>query len=482
MEAADIYSIPYVFWFNEKMYEVDGDTFAKVSKKFEEVRQEHPNQYIVTDNWSTETFEAFLAACQLKPFDVNKNNAFELRNLAIEWKVTTLLNFVDNYIKSNDLIQKPPPDYLGILLEHVANNCDNYQDWANVAQDFSKAISDLRFEKVPAEVIFQILAIADRKGVNQRELIDFFMKLFAKDPTKAIPLMLRLDWSAMTPEEKEVIYSNRLTHDQNISFFIASSLSAVDNKVEIDIRNMQKRREIEMTVLKNNIRRKREIELKNRSELYKQEAEELRNEIERQQRLIDILEDKVKSHVDKLDSEERKVMARRTPIADDALERINSAVNKEIQKLEEDADKQKMDFYARMDRLAFESPRSARAFFQRAAEKSESETTRAQSLLKSLQKIVADQEEIVKKSKAESASISSMLCAKIVKDKFRYDSFLRRTTPRHKAFEGGKFWGTSPASVKASEEELTKIEAQIDKLCPLRQSNGMSPNSSPKKL
>jgi len=481
MEAAQNYSLPYVFWFNDNMYEVDGDTFAKVSKKFAEVRQEHPNQIIINDNWTTETFEAFLAACQLKPFDVNKNNAFELRNLALEWNVSTLLNFVDNYIKSNGLVQKPPPDYLGILLDNVANDCDSYQDWSNVAQDFSKAIADPRFERVPAEIIFQILAIADRKGVNQRELIDFVMKLFTKNPTKAIPLILRLDWAAMTQEEKEVIFSNRLTHDQNISFFIASSLSAVDNKVEIDIRNMQKRREIEMTVLKNNIRRKREIEIRSRSEVYKQESEELRNEIERQQRLIDILEDKVKSHIDKLNAEERKIMIRRTPIAEDSLERINSSIYNEMKKLEEDAEKWKMEFYSRMDRLAFDSPRSARTFFLKAAEKGESETSRVQNLLKVLQKIVDEQENEVRKTKAECTNITSMLCAKIVKDKFRYDSFLRRTTHRHKAFDGGKFWGTTPAAVKASEEELTKIEAQIEKLCPLRQSTAMSPTSSPKK-
>ena len=481
MESADNYNLPYIFWFNEKMYEVDGDTFAKMSKKFDEVRQENANQYIVTKNWNTETFEAFLAACQLKPFDVNKNNAFELRELAIEWKVQTLLNFVDNYIEENHLQPKPSVDYLGILLEHVADNCDNYQDWENVAQDFNKVITDKRFEQVPAEVIFQILAIADRKGVNQIALIDFVMKLFQTDPEKAIPLMLRLDWSAMTREQIETIYTNRLTHDQNISFFIASSLSAVDNKVEIAIRNMQKRREIEMAVLKNNIRRNRELELKQRSEDYKRETDELKSEIQRQQRIIDDLEQRLLAHRDRLASEERRVSSRRTPIADDALERINSSINKEIQKLEEDAEKQKMDFFTRMDRMAFETPRIARQYFQSAAEKSESETTRAQSLLKNLQKMIGEQDQHVAKAKAEGQAIAAMLSAKIVKDKFRFDSFLRRTTPRHKAFEGGKFWGTTPAAVKASEEQLTKIEAQIDKLCPLRQSTAMSPPNSPQR-
>lgn len=480
-QSAEDLNLPYVFWFNEKMYEVDGDTFGKLSKKFPEVRQENPNQFIVSQNYNPKTFEAFIAACQLKPFDVNKNNAFELRQLALEWKVPTLQNFVENYIEENKLQPPPTVDYLGILIEHVADNTDNYQDWINVANDFNKVITDQRFEQLPPEVIFQVLAMADRKGVNQMALIDFVMKLYDSNPNKAIPLMLRLDFSLLTKEQLDKIYNNRLTHDQNISFFIASTLSAVDNKVEIAIRNMQKRRLIEMTVLKNNIRRKRELAMKQRSEEYQREAEELRAEVARQQRMIDELESLVQEHRDRLSSEERRVMARRTPIADDALERINASINQEIERLDEDAERQKMDFFTRMDRMAFESPRTAKQFFATAAEKSVSQTTRAQGLARALNALTQETDAEVQKTKAEQDRVNAYLSAKILKDKLRYDQFIRRTTQRHKPFDSTKFFGSTPAQVKTAEDELTKIETALDRICPLRQNGAQSPPSSPQR-
>lgn len=478
--SADV-NLPYVFWFNEKMYEVDGDTFAKLSKKFPEVRQENPNQFIVSQNYNPETFEAFLAACQLKSFNVDKNNAFELRQLALEWKVPTLQNFVENYIEEKKLTPPPTIDYLGILIEHVADNCDTYQDWINVANDFNKVLTDPRFEQLPAEVIFQVLAMADRKGVNQLALIEFVMKLYDSNPNKAVPLMLRLDFSLLSKEQLEKIFNNRLTHEQNISFFIASTLSAVDNKVEIAIRNMQKRRLIEMTVLKNNIRRKRELAMQQRSEEYQREAEELRAEVARQQRMIDELEGLVQEHRDRLSSEERRVTARRTPIADDALERINSSVNSEIERLDEEAEKQKMDFFTRMDRMAFDSPRTAKQFFTSAAEKSVSQTTRAQSFARSLNALTTETDAAASQTKAEMDRVSAYLSAKILKDKLRYDQFIRRTTQRHKPFDSSKFYGSTPSQVKSAEEELTKIEAALDRLCPLRQSQAMSPPNSPQR-
>jgi len=461
--------LPYVFWWNDKMYEVDPDVFSKLSKKFNIVREQNPTQFIVSDLLTQDTFEAFIAACQFKPFDVNKNNCFQLLSLAVEWKVASLESFVKRYIQEHQL-KEVVEDHLGILIEKIKNNMDNHSHWAAVAKNVNGALADERFLTVPAEVIFQILAIGDKKGINQRLLIDFVMKLFDIDPPKAIPLILRLDFSQMTKEEIERIYLCRKVHEQNISFFIASSLSAASNKSTISVENSQKRRDIELQVIKAHIKRSREQKLAKLSQDYQKEIEEIQEEISRQQTLINMLEGAIKTHKESMEAEEKKQRLRRIPIATEDLERIKSACNEQLTQTRETNNKYLASFIERMNSLVLETPRASRAFFADAAAKSDSETTRARSSLLGLEYDANEATNVVSEAKSQLKNLRSVLCAKVIRDKFRFDQFLRRKQNIYRVFDQEEgIWRITGRDVQNAEEELKQIEARIDKLCPIRQ-------------
>lgn len=482
MLHSDVNIYPYIFWRNNESYEVDGDTFASLSKKFPAIRKEYPNQYIFEDNYDKSVFEAFISACQLKPFDLTPNNAYELLDLAEEWKVPTLKMQIESYIEKHHIEKKVKQDYLGILLEHVDNDCDTYEDWKNIADDIDQALRDKRFSRVPPEVIFQILAIADKKKpVNKMALIDFVMNLYKSNPANAVPLILRLDFTQMSREQIEFIFKSKDTHEENISYFIASSLSALDNKVRHMISKAEKSREVELTVLKNNIRRARNATLEKKAEQYRNNVESRRSEIDRQQKLIDDLEEQILKHRDRVVAEERKVRARRTPIAPDALEKINNDINNEVKRMEADAEKQLHSFQDKVNKMQLESPRTAKNYFNEAVSKGTSETDRVQTTLKGLIELIDKTEKEYETSADLAERLQASFAAKVLRDKLRYDSFLRRLTNRFKVFERNTSLGAKPSRIKVADEEIRLIESRIDRICPIRQPAQISPPVSPLK-
>ena len=98
---------------------------------------------------------------------------------------------------------------MGILIEHVETDTDTKSDWAAVAFDINRALRDKRFMTLPPEVIYQILAIADRKYLDQTIFKEFVLELFKENPKNAVPLMLRLDFSILTQDERDFIFKNK---------------------------------------------------------------------------------------------------------------------------------------------------------------------------------------------------------------------------------------------------------------------------------
>ena len=73
--------------------------------------------------------------------------------------------------------------------------------------------------------------------------------------------------------------------------------------------------------------------------------------------------------------------------------------------------------------------------------------------------------------KAESDQIHRIIAAKVVRDKLRFDQFLRRTTGKYRAFDQEpQIWELGSAIVQDTEKKLISMEKKLDELCPLRES------------
>lgn len=89
--------------YEEYYFEFDAKIFAALSKTGKNLEQQGIFQYDIQRHYSKETLESFVAACNLEPFKVTTNNAFELLDLAKELEVNNIIEFVQNYITSKNL-------------------------------------------------------------------------------------------------------------------------------------------------------------------------------------------------------------------------------------------------------------------------------------------------------------------------------------------------------------------------------------------
>jgi len=460
---------PYIIWWNDETYEIDPDLFEKMSRKFKAERASNPNQMTIEEKMPKETFFAFIAACQLKPFDVNKKNAYKLLKLSIQWDVPSLKAFVEKFIETNKVEPPQKPDYIQILLEKIAKDKDSRSDWANVAEHINKALEDPRFVLIPTEIIFQILSIADKKSLRQKSLISFVLRMLNSKPEIAIPLILRIDFEQMTPEEIDQVYNCPLLHELNINFFSAASVSAVSNKASIAIQNAEKRDEIELKSLEYSLKKFNEHRLDSLASKYNEEIEEIMDEISRQQEIIDKLNERVRDHQNRMSIAEQKVTSRRVPLDIESLQEMQDSINYEIAQMTEEVNSALNEHQVQMGDFESVSATAADSFFNKNAIEGETEITRLKSSLRHVVKAskrVSDKKSLVEDDLTQ---VRAVFCAKILRDKLRYDQFLRKTANRFRIFDKEpRIWGLSSTAVKDAEEYMKNIDRRLDEYCPMR--------------
>ena len=474
------YTIPYILWWNDKPFEVDKEVFARFSKKFKKdiEKAENENQMdIIVNNREGErvdddTFIAFINACQLKPFDINKKNVYDLQFLASDnqWDVASLRQYVDDYIVKNNLQPPEQTDYLQILLDHVESECDDYKDWSNVANNINRYLKDERFEKVPPDVIYEILDIADKRGLPSDNLVQFVKKMLTKNVDTAIPLLLRVDFDKFTLEDLDRIYSTPEVHTSNINFFTASALSSLQNKNSLTIQKRKRHHELEYKCLEYALDKMCETKRKELETEYKDDIEEIKDEIFRQQAIIDKLRERIDEHQRRVALAEKKQLSRRTPLDAKALQDMHNAVRYELRQMENELDAALNDHEAKMQHYVVDAQNMAEKFFTEEMAKSKNEINQIQSQLNQLLDSGKDLQQDVDAVNWQLGEARKSLCAKIVRDKIRYDKFLRKTTNRFRIFDTEpRIFNLAPSDIKKAEEFIIMIDKRIDSYCPLRQ-------------
>ena len=88
----------------------------------------------------------------------------------------------------------------------------------------------------------------------------------------------------------------------------------------------------------------------------------------------------------------------------------------------------------------------------------------------------AEMEENLQKAKTNMKDIKAALAVKIVRDKLRFDKFLRNKNDQLKVFRTkGGVWGIKPKEAEEADKRIAELQKKIDELCPIRGSRRPSP-------
>jgi uncharacterized protein YjgD (DUF1641 family) len=475
------YTVPYILWWNEKPYEVDKEIFSRFSKKFKDElkKPENANQMdIVVNNYAGEkvddqTFIAFVNACQLRSFDVNKNNIYDLQHLAsvTQWDVPSLRAFIEEHIAKNGIVPPDTVDYLGILIDKVEAQKDEYKDWENVANVVRSALKDPRFIEVPPDVIYEILDIAEKKGnIVGKELNAFILQTLDVKPETAIPLLLRADFEEFKPQDIQEIYEQPLVHTMNINFFTASALSALQNKNDALIKKSQRAQNLEFKCLEFAIDKMCEENKQKLQMSYKDEIDEIKDEIYRQHSIIEKLHERINAHKKRIQLAERKQISRREPIDEKIVEEMKNEVRRELDIMQEDITNALTKHDENIKKMLDHASEYAEKHFNEASTRSSNQLSNVQGELGKLINLGHETQEAIDAVNWQLGEARKSFCAKVARDKIRYDKFLRKTTNKFRIFDREpRLFNLTSTDVKKAEDFLIMVEKHIDEYCPLRQ-------------
>lgn len=456
-------------------YTFEEDVFMKMSKKCARLIKDGIYEGTIEQQVLPETFEAFVKACTLQPFKVTSQNAFELKKIAEDWEINSLAKFVNDYIDKKKLEPPPEVDFLGILIDHLKNQIDEPEDITNVALYVNSAIRDERFESLPPEIIFKIVNSADPDQVDMPLLANFTLRLFETKPTSVVPLVLLLDFDRLTKEERDQIFQNKNVHELNLGYFIIQAFSSARNKSDRDIAQAKSDLEDRLNTLRENVKSEQEATFqKAKSE----QDDNLSNLRER----LDVMAEQLKELEEKSE-EQRKGVEEAAQNHDQKFAEMNGILNQMdqlIQKRNQEAAGQSEhvaeEVSQQMDQLRDEMDTKVKQAKTADAERcakleidSKDLIDKQQKRLKELKRTADELVDMLNDTNAHIYDLKAKLAAKIVRDRLRYDKFLRKTDNRFDLFNKSPgLWELKEKDVQLGEDFIGKIEEQVDKYCPIR--------------
>ena len=468
----------FILWANNKYNNLDGFTFAKMSKKCAQLMQQGKAQGVLRQRVREETLEAFKAACQLQPFKVTRNNAFELLDIANEWEVNTLVTFVSDYIKSKGLVRPEDPDPVQDLVDHSQSKEVTDSDLIAVCNIINRALTDDRLFAVPPEYLFEILIRSDQRSIDQLKLLDFVISLFNENPSAAVPLVPLIDFSRLTKEQDEGIFLCPQLHEENISFFLAWALSATRNKADRERFQADVRHVDEMSTMKEVIQNAQETAVAKIRADHNEKIRQLLEIAKRQEAEIADLETTINN-----DTQEFERMREEQ---DNELHEIESRID--VMKAYSDGMAQNENDIQRV--LAREVKEPIDVYHNQINEKINNANEKNNEELKKLEKSVLDpvnkaaaevmqldqktdlMKQLLIEANENIADIKTSIAVKIVRDNVRFDKFIRNAKERMNLFDlhnGEGIWGIKKDAAIRANQQINELVKRIDELCPLNE-------------
>ena len=468
----------FILWANNKYNHLDGFTFAKMSKKCAQLMQQGKAQGVLQQRVREETLEAFKAACQLQPFKVTRNNAFELLDIANEWEVNTLVTFVTEYINNKGLTRPEDPDPVQDLVDHSRTKEITDSDLIAVCNIINIALTDERLFQVPPEYIFEILIRSDQRSIDQIKLLDFVISLFNENPSAAVPLVPLIDFSRLTKEQDEGIFLCPQLHEENISFFLAWALSATRNKADRERFQADVRHIDEMSTMKEVIQNAQETAVAKIKADHNEKIRQLLETAKRQEAEIADLETAINK-----DTQEFDKMAEEQEIE---LQEIESRINE--MKAYSDGLAQNENDIQRV--LSNEVKEPIDVYHNQMNEKINNTNEKNNDELNKLERSIVDpvgnasqrvsqldqetdlMRQSIKEANENIIDIKTSIAVKIVRDNVRFDKFIRNAKERMNIFDsnnGEGVWGIKKDNALKANQQINELVKRIDEICPLNE-------------
>ncbi|OHT04370.1 hypothetical protein TRFO_28134 [Tritrichomonas foetus] len=469
----------FTLWANNLRYELDGPTFAKMSKKCNKLMQQGKTQGVLAQRVRDETLEAFNAACQLQPFKVTRNNAFELLDIANEWEVSTLVKFVTEYIKNKGLSRPEDVDPVADLLDHARIKDYGDADIIAVSNIVNDALTDERFLEAPPESIFRVLLKADQRSIDQVKLLDFVISLFNTKPSSAVPLIPLIDFSRLTKEQDEGIFLCPELHEENIGFFLSWALSATRNKADRERLQADSRHFDEVSTMREVIIKAQNTAVANMKAEHDEKMRQLLETAKRQQAEIEDLEDTITREKEEF----REIEEQNQKQLDEFEDKINrmKEYSETLAQTEEDMirilrkevgdpiDAIHNEYNAQMNEVNDRNEEGLRAI-----QKSIEDPVRAASEeITDMEQQTSRMNSSLGRAAENLIDAKTSIAVKIVRDHMRYDKFMRVSKENKLNLfnqkNGKGIWGVRQKDAIESNQQINELIKRIDELCPLNE-------------
>ncbi|OHS99353.1 hypothetical protein TRFO_34207 [Tritrichomonas foetus] len=465
----------FTLWCNDTPYVFEGDIFIKMSKKAAQIAIDGKVEAVVGRKVKEDTMKSFYQACSLKPFTVTAKNAYELKKLAEDFEVPTLEKYVNNYIKEKNIAAPPEIDYLGILKQHCDSDIEDPTDILNVSEYINDALRDERLPQLPPEIIFKVINAADPQKIDNQLLINFTLRLLEVNPSSAVPILMLLDFDRLSKDQRELIFHTSDIHDQNVNYFVATAFSSARNKNALELEQAEAQ-------LNEDLDKMREALTK----LQAKTAEKMKHD---QDEALDQMDAEVAEMGAKIQELKSGADAQRQKIEKAAadhenafaemkarLEQIDKLTSQRNSKAAGQNDKIKTEVTQQMDELRAEMDVKVKNL-------ANDDAKRCQSVQRDLKRAIDAEQQRLKqlRSKAEAivdtlnatnedlGDFKATLASKIVRDRLRFDKFIRKVDNRLDLFkEEPGVWGLGADSVAQAEKFINDIEEKVDECCPIR--------------
>ena len=462
---------PYFIIFDDNMYKIDPDVFSEHSQRFREEYASNPEQLMFDENIAKETFEAFIASCQLRSFTIPDSLILELLELYRRWKCFSLEAQCYNECKKRGIRARPREDYIGILLEKCDRNEESVEDLQNVADILNDQWDDDRLPDIEPELLYRIVVLAEKKEMDMEKFKDFVMELYETNPESAVLLTLRLDFDHLSEEELETIFQCGEMHEIAIGFFVASSLSAIRNKTKDNLVDS----EVQHIAMMNDFQRQMDYDRRHMimrlDKEHKEEMEYLIGKMKKQHDTIERLSDILSNSAERLSTGALSPRG----IGDPKLRELKDEVDEKLTKIYTQTQNDVNDNLAETQKILENSiAKIEKEWEEDVADPTKIKADTERTVVVTDQKIGEFNktlDEIQNSIKQSKGSIA----AKIVRDHLRFASGLLKDNRKEKngskfdLFKGeGSLWNLNAGEVKEQVRTVKELENLLDMMCPIR--------------
>lgn len=463
----------FTLWCADQSHEFNGDIFLKMSKKAARIAQSGKTEGIISRKVNEDVFKSFCAACELKAFTVNSKNAYDLKVLAEEWEVSSLEKYINNYIKEKNIATPPPTDYLGTLLQKCENDIEDTKDILNVADYINDALRDERFSELPPDVLFKVCNAADPQKIDNQQLINFILHLLETNPSNAVPLLLLIDFDRLSKDQRSLIFRTSDVHEENIGYFIANAMSSARNKNEAETRQAEAQLNEDLEKMRESLTKQQEKMAEKMKHDQDEQLDQLDQEVEQMSALIQKLNDGALQQRQKI---EQNALAHENTFDDmqQRLARINDITT--IREQDDHTDRIDQEVAEQMNELNDELDTDVKNLSNedaRYCQAKQRELKRAidaeQKKLKQLREEAENHANDLNDTNEDLTDLKATLASKIVRDRLRFDKFIRKVDNRLSLFiEEPGVWGIEPERASRAEKFIDDLEEKVDEFCPIR--------------